>query len=87
MIGIRPVTVGHPIARFDPARKPPPRGRLAEIARDRLGADSVLGDELGGQLLEPLLAAGDQHDVVPPRSELARDALADAGGRARNERG
>ena len=39
-----------------------------EVAGDRLGADPVLGGELAGELVEPLLAARDEHDVVTARA-------------------
>ena len=44
-------------------------------------ADLVLAGERGRELTQPLLAPGDEHAVPAVGGELARERLADAGGR------
>ena len=62
---------------------------LLDLARElgRLGGEVAVDDvgrgrELLGELLEPVLAAGDQDQVVAAAGELAGELLADARGRA-----
>ena len=49
--------------------------------------DAVPEPQLLGQLAQPLLAAGDEDDVVAAVGELARELRADARGRAGDHHG
>ena len=64
--------------RRDPRGQPLARGRLGEIAAERLGAHRVLGGDLRGDLLEAVLAPGDEDDAVAATGELVGDRGADA---------
>ena len=56
------------------------RGRLVDVAPVGDVAHLVLGAELGGQWLQPLLAAGDQHAVPALPRQLPRGRGADPAG-------
>ena len=73
--------------RLDLGRQLLARGRLTEVAGDGLGADPVVGFELLGELVEPVLAPRDEHETVAAGGELAGDLGADSGGGAGDEGG
>ena len=56
-------------------------GRPVDVAPVGDVADLVLGAELGGQRLQPLLPAGDQHAAPALPRQLPRGRGADAAGR------
>ena len=62
------------------------RGGRPEVGGDRLGPDAVAAGQLLGERPKPLLAPCDQGQAVAPRRELARDRLADPGGRSGDQR-
>jgi hypothetical protein len=49
-----------------------------QVHRQYVHLDPVTSAQLGGQLLQPLLAAGDQHQVGAPGGELAGELGAEA---------
>jgi hypothetical protein len=63
------------------------RARVGEVGREHLGGDVVLRTQLRRDLLQPLLVARDQHDVVAAPRELDRERVADARRRAGHECG
>ncbi len=68
------------------AWQPTARGRLREVAGDRLGADAVVAPQFAGERVQAVLAARDQHQSVATGSELAGDGAADPGGRTGDQR-
>ena len=72
---------------FDPAPEALARGRIAEVAGERLRADAVAGPQLLGQLVEPLGAAPPGPSGVTAAGERASDVGADAGRGAGDEAG
>ena len=75
------VRVGEP--RLDPGQV----GAVGQVGGQHLDLDAVGGAQLGGGLLQPVLVAGDQDQVVAAGRELAGEAVADAGGGAGDEGG
>jgi hypothetical protein len=61
-----------------PARRPSLRRR--EVTRGHPRVDAVLGVQVGGQVLQVLLAPGHEQQGVAPRGEVAGEAAADARG-------
>ena len=77
----RPLAVGEPV--LDPGQL----GRVAEVGGQHLHLDAVRRSQLGGDLAQPRLVPGDEHQVVAPGGELDRELVADAGGGSGDERG
>ena len=71
----------------DLTREPRARRGLGEVAGDRLGADAVGVGSSSASGVEAILAAGDEHEAVAARGELAGDRAADPGGGAGDQRG
>jgi hypothetical protein len=73
--------VDRAVERLDPRREV--GGLATEVAADHIG----LRRQLGGDPLEPIGAAGDQHQAVAAVGELSRELLADPRRRAGHECG
>ena len=70
--------------------RPEIRARDAGLDRSQAIASAriaVLGGELLGELVQPMLAPRDQYDAMTPTRELARDLGADTRRRAGDQRG
>jgi hypothetical protein len=72
---------------LDPVGEAATRRGLAEVARDRFDADSVLAGELFGELGEPGLASRHEDEPVAACGELSSDVGPDPGRGAGDERG
>ena len=71
--------------RLDLGRQLLARGRLTEVAGDGLGANPVVGFEILGELVEPVLAPRDEHEIVAARGQFTGELGADPGGGAGDE--
>ena len=60
---------------------------VGQVGGQHLDLDAVRRAQLGGDVLQPGLVAGDEHQVVAPVGELVGEGAADAGGRAGDEGG
>src|SRR5882762_6469486 len=59
---------------------------VGKVARDDVDAAGVTLAQLGGEIVEPIAAAGDEDHVVAARAELARELRADPRRRAGHQR-
>ncbi len=62
------------------------RRGMGQVGGEHFDLDPVPGSELGRELLEPILAPGDDDEVATQNREFPSECLADPFGRARDQR-
>ena len=75
------------LAGLEPRDQGAPRRRVDQVARLDVGVHAVGEPQLLRERLQPVGAAGAEHDVVAAPCQLARELGADAGGRPGDQDG